>query len=456
MHYTLSIFIFRRDLRLEDNTGLINALKSSQSVICAFIFTPEQIVQNPFLSHHCLNFMLESLKELDAELTQRQSRLYLFMGKTEEVLERCIHELKIEAIFTNRDYTPYSQKRDSAIENLCRKKEIAFHSFDDALLHPPESCLKKENTPYTVFTPYFRNARKLEVSLPQKNLYKNYFNGTIGWAKAPSLFDTLKAPWATNQLKGGRKEALKKLKSLPANEQLRDFPAADATSHLSPYLKFTLCSIREAYHTICTTLGPSHELVRALYWRDFFSAIALFFPYVFQGAFRPKFDKLPWSSNEEHFNLWCAGKTGFPLVDAAIRELVETGFITGRARMVAASFLVKDLHIHWQKGEQFFARQLIDYDPAVNNGNWQWAASTGCDAQPYFRIFNPWLQQKKFDPDCLYIKKWIPELRSLTKEAIHQWQQRQITSCAYPPPIIDHQKEAEITLTTYRKIALTK
>lgn len=221
---------------------------------------------------------------------------------------------------------------------------------------------------------------------------------------------------------------------------------------LSAHNKFGTCSIREVYYAIADTFSKEHTLIRELYWRDFFTHVAWNFPYVFGESFHKKFDKLKWSTNAKAFKAWCDGKTGFPVVDAAMRQLNSTGYMHNRARLIVSSFLTKDLHIDWRLGEKYFAQKLVDYDPAVNNGNWQWSASTGCDAQPYFRIFNPWLQQKKFDPICAYIKEWVPELKSVDTKIIHNWfdQAKQING--YPLPIVDHSVEAKIALSYYKKI----
>lgn len=425
-NFRKSLFIFRRDFRLQDNTGLIFALKHSEIVIPAFIFTPEQIERNPYRSDHCLKFMIESLQDLENQLLAKGGKLYFFRGKPEEVVERCILKLSIESVIVNRDYTPYSRQRDQKLEKICQSHNISFCSFDDALLHPPEETLKKDGKPYQIFTPYFRNASKQKVLPPVHNRRANYFHGSIPFAEDP-----FPLPKVKNALVGGRSEALKILK------KLRDFPAKGHSTHLSPYLKFTVCSIREVYAAICSELSPHHELIRSLYWRDFFTTIAFFFPHVFKGAFHRKFDNIEWSSDRKAFQRWCQGATGFPIVDAGMREMNETGFMPNRVRMVAASLLVKNLRINWRWGEKYFAQTLIDYDPAVNNGNWQWVASTGADAQPTFRVFNPWTQQKKFDSDCIYIKKWIPELRALPPKMIHAWnEERYHDQClVYPPPI---------------------
>ena len=241
-----------------------------------------------------------------------------------------------------------------------------------------------------------------------------------------------------------RTPVLKKLSSFDDYGKLRDFPAQDYSTHLSPYLKFTACSPRE----VCRHLDHDHELVRSLYWRDFFTGIAYFFPHVFKGCFHTQYDKLKWVNDKRAFKRWCEGTTGIPIVDAGMRQMNQTGFMHNRVRMIVGSFLVKDLHIDWRWGEKYFAQTLIDYDPAVNNGNWQWVASTGCDAQPYFRIFNPWSQQKKFDPDCDYIKKWVPELRDLSPKAIHE----QYPTSDYPLPIAIHQTAAKEALRLYKLV----
>ena len=453
-----SLFIFRRDLRLEDNSGLLHALDHSKQVVPCFIFTPEQIEKNPYRGDPALQFLIESLQDLEEQLRERASKLYLFYGEAEKIVEKCIETLSIDQVIANRDYTPYSKSRDQKIATLCERKKCPFLLFDDALLHPPEESVKADGTPYTVFTPYFRKISQKAVDAPIQNKKRNYFTGTIPFAKDQELYDKI-LPKRSSLLaaKGGRTAGLpllKKSQTLKNYNEVRDFPEKQATTHLSAYLKYTLFSPREIYHSFAKSLGKEHALIRSLYWRDFFSIIAHFFPHVFEGSFHPKYDSLEWNSDKNAFKMWCEGKTGFPLVDAGMRELNETGFMHNRVRMVVASFLTKDLHINWRLGEKYFANKLIDYDPAINNGNWQWAASTGCDAQPYFRIFNPWRQQEKFDPDCRYIKRWIPELEKLPPKIIHSWhQERSVNN--YPLPIVDHDKEAKIALQRYRKVRVT-
>lgn len=450
-----ALFIFRRDLRLQDNRALLSALENAEEVILSFIFTQEQIEYNNYRSDRSLQFMIESLEDLEKEILTHKGKLYLFYGKPEKIIEECIDKLNIEGVFVNADYTPYSLDRDKKIEVICNKHSVFFESSHDLLLHLPEDTLKKDDSPYTIFTPFYSNASKLPVLKPHYNKDHRYYNQPILFSKTNLIYEQF-LPNRKKQLLGGRQAALKIINELTSFSDYtleRNFPALDKTTHLSPHLKFNTCSVREIYYAIRNCFGSDSDLIRSLYWRDFFTLIALFFPHVFGEPFKKKFNSLKWNQNKELFDLWCQGKTGFPIVDAGMRELNETGFMHNRVRMITASFLVKDLHVNWQWGEKYFAQHLIDYDPAVNNGNWQWAASTGCDAQPYFRIFNPWLQAKKFDPDCEYIKKWIPELSSLTPQIIHSlYLQKNNVFCKdYPAPIINHSIEASSSLQSYKE-----
>ncbi|MCE2982293.1 MAG: DNA photolyase family protein [Parachlamydia sp.] len=449
-----ALFIFRRDLRLHDNQALNAALKAAEEIIPLFIFTPEQIENNSFKSDRCLQFMLESLEELDDELQRRGGKLYYCFGEPEKIIGLCIKELNVQGVFINYDYTPYSLKRDHVIQEVCERHSIFFHGEHDALLQPPEAALKKDGHPYTVFTPYFRHASQFAVPLPVKIREGKFYSGPFGCSQGRNLLQSI-LPLRKEQQKGGRKEGLHILAALRSFENYdneRDFPALSQTTRLSPHLKFNTCSVREVFHAIHEALGSEAELIRSLYWRDFFTLIAYRFPDVFEGAFRKKYNDIKWTGGKEAFQRWCDGQTGFPFVDAGMRELNATGFMHNRLRMITANFLIKDLHINWRWGEKYFAQRLIDYDPCVNNGNWQWCASTGCDAQPYFRIFNPWSQSKKFDPDCLYIKKWVPELASFSSKTIHNWHLEINTQSSYPAPMIDHAAEAAAALGYYKEI----
>lgn len=456
MRFKTSLFLFHRDLRLEDNRGLLRALEQSEQVILAFIFTPAQLQHNPYRSDNAVQFMLESLTDLADSAKQKGGRLYCFTGETIEVLEKIITSQEADAIFSNADYTPFSRKRDGAVEQLATKHAIKFERIADALLIEPQVITTQKGTPYTIYTPFKNKAKQQGVAEPEVNNYRNYATHSISGTVGLEYLDTI-VPNKNKQLlvHGGRKAGIALLQTIKdiANYAVdRDIPALDATTHLSAHHKFGTISCRETYYEVFHHFGENHTLINELYWRDFFTHIGYHFPHVFTGAFHAKYDSLAWSKNELHFNAWCTGTTGFPIVDAGMRELNTTGYMHNRVRMVVASFLVKDVHIDWRKGEQYFAQKLVDYDPAVNNGNWQWAASTGCDAQPYFRIFNPWSQQKKFDPDCTYIYKWLPELANVPAKQLHSLDRNPLVGYNYPDPIVDHKQQSALAKELYKQV----
>ena len=458
MKYKISLFIFRRDLRLYDNKAFKDAAASSELIIPCFIFDLRQIgPKNSYRSLNALQFMLESLSDLEKQIKLLNGKLFLFEGLPEKVIETLIKTQKIDAVFCNRDYTPFSLKRDEQINKICLKNSCAFVQTGDALLIEPENILTASGTSYTIFTPFYKKASSIAIIPPEKIPRLNFYTHVIHASKKLSEYEYLvKKPNLQSVEKGGRAEGIRILKSLKKFEDYafeKDLPAVP-TTHLSAHLKFGTLSIRETYQAIKKKLGAAHPLLRQLFWRDFFTHVAYNSPFVFGAAFHEKYNNLSWSDDKKMFKVWCNGKTGFPLVDAGMRELNETGFMHNRVRMITGSFLVKDLHINWLWGEKYFAQQLVDYDPSVNNGNWQWVASTGCDAQPYFRIFNPWLQQKKFDPDCIYIKKWIPELKNIPNKIIHSWYKTTHKTVAdYPRPILDHAIQVKKTKSLYRKVS---
>lgn len=444
--FKLSIHLFRRDLRLQDNTALIEALASSEQVVPCFIFDERQMEKNAYKGEHSLCFMANSLDELDVALRNKGSRLYYFYGKTEEVVDKLLEQLKADALFINRDYTPFARKRDAKLEKICQQHDVDFSLHADALLQEPEDVLKDDGKPYTVYTPAYKRSSKLPVRDIKRNQYQNYYHKKISGVNSAVIKRLLALPQESLLLKGGRDEGLSLIRRAAKFKNYkidRDFPAKDGTSKLSAHHKFGTVSIREVYHAIVAEHGKSDHFIREIYWRDFFTHIAFHFPHVFGESFHREYDAIAWANNKSHFKAWCEGLTGFPIVDAGMRELNETGYMHNRVRMIVASFLTKDLHIDWRWGEKYFAQQLTDYDPAVNNGSWQWAASTGCDAQPYFRIFNPWLQQLKFDKECEYIKKWVPELRDLPPDDIHHLDSAQQNMFAdYPAPVVDHKEQS--------------
>ena len=455
-HYQLALHIFRRDLRLQDNSALIAALKSADQVIPCFIFDKRQIDNNAYKSDNCIQFMTHSLLELDDELKKKNSKLYFFYGIAEEVIAKLLTKLDIKAIFVNRDYTPFSRNRDQQIRKLCHDFNVDFHSYADMLLHEPEEVLKPNQQPYTIFAHFLKKALQLAIKSPHKLSYQNYYQKSIPLEDKEILVKLLKINNPNLFVKGGRTEALsllKHIKDLKDYQATRNIPAIYGTTRLSAHNKFGTISIRELYAAIVKDLGKKNTLVNELHWRDFFTHIAYHYPLVFGESFNRKYQHIIWSQNEKHFQAWCEGRTGFPIVDAGMRELNTTGYMHNRVRMIVASFLTKDLHIDWLKGEKYFAQKLVDYDPAVNNGNWQWAASTGCDAQPYFRIFNPWLQQQKFDPACLYINYWIPELAMLPPKSIHERYNVSMKFMTnYPDPIVDHSIESQKAKMMYKTI----
>lgn len=453
MLHKLSLVIFRRDLRLDDQLAIGAAALSSEKILPCFIFDDRQITKkNPYRSMYGQQFLIESLKDLQDDVKSRGGKLFFFSGIAEEVIEKLLKELPIDAVYMNRDYTPFSRKRDRAIGDVCKKHQKTFVLCNDALLNEPEDIHKDDGKPYTVFTPFWRRASEHKIRSPEALSGCHFYTKSIKeeWKeKLDSLLPDLPGKPAVNGGRTAGLEILNQLKPFRTYVNDRDILAGE-TTHLSAHLKFGTVSVREAYHAIELTLGRTHPLLRQLYWRDFFTHIAWHFPHVFGGAFHKEYDKLTWNTDKKMLERWKKGTTGFPMIDAGMRELTQTGFMHNRARMITASFLVKDLHIDWREGEKVFAQYLVDYDPCVNNGNWQWAASTGCDAQPYFRIFNPWLQQEKFDPQCEYIKRWVPELQDLPPKAIHKWFKQQDGFTKYPAPMVDHSTEAATAKSMYK------
>ncbi len=452
IQYSTSLFIFRRDLRLQDNTALLEALRLSGQVIPCFIFDPRQIEPHPYQSKPGLQFMLQSIQDLQQQLQSAGGKLALYHALPELVVRQLVEQQQIQAVFINRDYTPFSRRRDDELAAVCKQRGIALHTLPDSLLNEPEQAVKMDKTSYKVFTAFYNNAKQFPVALPEVLVKSNFLA-----AASEFTIDQLDLSVTEPAIKGGRKQALAILDRLGDYADYlntRDFPALDATSKLSAHLKFGTCSVREVFYAITEQLGSEHPLIRQLYWRDFFTHIAYHFPRVFGRAFLERFADLRWDNNPDYFQAWCDGKTGFPIVDAGMRELNATGYMHNRVRMITASFLVKDLHIDWRWGERYFAQHLVDYDPCVNNGNWQWTASTGCDAQPYFRVLNPWLQQLKFDQDCRYIYRWLPELQAFPPKTIHQWDKKH-SACSYPAPIIDHARESQLSKARFKQAANT-
>jgi len=444
--YKKTLFIFRRDLRIEDNIGLIESLQNSKEVIPCFIYD-ENIIKKLKDSEFRWSFLNESLVELDNELKKKGTSLQILEGKPEKIVDEIIKRHKLDAIFVNTDFTNYSQRRDEKIFQVCKQNKIAFHSTLDFLLHNPNEIKTNEGSPYTIYSFFYKKAKQFPIKKIIKNIKKNYSKEII------SDDQIKKSKIKNNEIRGGRKGALKILRDLDKfrdYDKVRDFPGLNQTTMLSAHNKFGTVSVREVHKEIKEVLGSDHTIMGEIYWREFFSHILFHFPYAQKTTFRKKFQKIPWSKSKESFKKWCEGNTGFPIVDAGMRQLNQTGFMHNRVRMVVASFLTKDLHMDWRLGEKYFEEKLIDHDPAVNSGNWQWAASTGCDSVPYFRIFNPWRQQERFDLNCDYIKKWVPELEKIEPKIIHKLWEKFPTNLAYPKPMLTHKIEAEKTKLIFK------
>jgi len=457
--YKLSVFLFRRDLRLHDNTALIEACENSETVVPCFLLDRLLLEKDSERYRpNLIQFMFESLRELNKSLESRGSRLYLFDGEDMfREFERLIKILNPEAVFLNEDYTPYSLKRDRKLADICSSSNVDFNQGFDLLLTKPGEVLNNDGQPYRVYSWFFKTAGSLRVRKNRKNNYRNFYSSGIESSRSKKILDELQ--FSTNDSlaqRGGREKALIRLNNIEDyshyNEK-RDIPSEDATTMLSAHLKFGTVSVREFYWKVKNCLGSENRLLGELYWRDFFAHLAFFYPHVFRSAFNEKYSDLKWENDAEKFGHWCEGKTGFPIVDAGMRQLNKTGWMHNRIRMIVASFLTKDLHIDWKWGERYFASTLVDYDPCSNNGGWQWAASTGADSQPYFRIFNPWRQQERFDPDALYIKRYIPEIKMLGSSAIHNiYMGKYRGNSDYPAPIVDHEREAKIAKETYKSV----
>lgn len=444
--YGKTLFVFRRDLRLQDNVGLFYALSRSKTVIPCF-FYDDLILKKFKNSEFRLNFLNESLFDLNLQLKKKNSSLQIFHGEPQNEIKTIIENQNIEAIFFNTDFSNYSQKRDEKINSVCKKNNVELFSSLDFLLHNPNDIKTNDGNPYTIYSHFFKKARQFPIRKLLKNPMDNFSKKNIS---DESIHDvTIDDPVIPGGTKFGLK-ILQDMKNFIDYKKHRDYPSIDNTTKLSAHNKFGTVSIRQVYYSILDNLGMDHTLMGEIYWREFFSHILYHFPWAQNKSFKLKFQKIPWSKSKTDFERWTTGMTGFPIVDAGMRELNETGFMHNRVRMIVASFLTKDLHIDWRWGEKYFAEKLVDYDPAVNSGNWQWAASTGCDSVPYFRIFNPWLQQQKFDSDCEYIKKWIPELRDLSPKLIHNLLDTFPSNIQYPKPMIIHKIESQKTKDIFK------
>ena len=423
----ISIFWFRRDLRLEDNTALNQALSKKLQVLPVFIFDEEILHELPNNDPR-VNFIYNSLNKIDQTLKKHNSSLLCLRGKPIKIWKNLLEKFQIESVFVNKDYEPYARHRDQKIKQILEKHGISFISLKDQVIHEENEILKNDNNPYTVFTPYKRKWLELYEAKPYTN--KVDFNNFYSKIRVFPSMEELGIKKSDISVKDFD------LSKVDDYEQIRDYPHIDQTSYLSPHLRFGTVSIRE----ILSKLKPNNSVFQSeLIWREFFMQILYHFPHVVTKNFKPKYNAIKWLNNSTDFEKWCTGKTGYPIVDAGMRQLNKTGYMHNRVRMITAGFLCKHLLIDWRLGEAYFAKKLLDYELSSNNGNWQWAAGTGCDAAPYFRIFNPYEQQKKFDKNQDYIKKWVSE----------------INTDQYPKPMVDHKFARNRALEAY-KIGINK
>ncbi len=426
----VNCFWFRRDLRLSDNAGLYHALLAGEAVLPVFIFDTDILDKLEDRDDARVTFLHQTLAKLQAELQALGSSLYVAYGRPLEVWEKIVEQYEVGAVFTNRDYEPYANKRDAAVQALLAKQDIGFTTYKDQVILEGGEVLKKDGTPYTVFTPYSRTWRaKLTADdlkpFPCEDHFDRFWKTEA--LPIPTLADmgferntTIQFP-NTEVTRG----------IIRNYDETRNFPALAGTSRLGLHFRFGTISIREKARN---AMDLNQTFVNELIWRDFYATILHFFPHVVGQPFRAKYSWIEWRNDTDDFAAWCEGKTGYPIVDAGMRELNETGFMHNRVRMIVASFLTKHLLIDWQWGEAYFARKLLDFDLASNNGGWQRAAGCGTDAAPYFRVFNPTTQQQKFDKELVYVKKWVPEYG--TPE--------------YVQPIVDHKFARERCLEVYK------
>lgn len=450
------LFIFRRDLRIIDNNGLNLLNEKCKNVFTIFIFTPEQVGSgNKYKSDNSVQFMIESLKDLASQLSKAGGHLYTFYGHNDSVVADCIKAWDINLVCFNLDITPYAKERDAKIVALCERMKTYIMYDYDYYLCEPGSVLNGSGNLYVKFTPYYDKAKKIKVEKPAGKRHLSLKKSDAHIPNKISLDEAMKK-FVENEnadilVHGGRENAIKQLRIAAKNikhyEKSRD-ELSKPTSQLSAYIKFGNISIREVYYAF----KNNHAFIRQLYWRDFYSGVLYSFPRVLGHALKPKYDKIKWRHNERWFDAWCKGITGIPIVDASQRQLLQTGWTHNRGRMISSSILIKILLIDWRKGEQFYAQHLVDYDVASNNSGWQFSSGSGADSQPYFRYFNPYTQSKDHDSKCEYIKKWIPELRDVPNEDIHNWDTawENHKDIKYPKPIVDYKEQREKSIKMYK------
>jgi deoxyribodipyrimidine photo-lyase len=426
----LNIFWFRRDLRLDDNNGLFQALKAGLPVKPIFIFDREILdkLDNP--NDRRVLFIHKTLSEIKLKLQSMGSDLWVFYGNPNKIWVDLLKNGDINTVYTNKDYEPYAIARDKNISDLCATHGINFLQFKDQVIFECAEVVKDDGLPYTVYTPYSRRWKaqfrpEMLNAFASESLPQNFLQAKH--CPIPSLSEM-----GFEETRADFPESIPDEEIIKAYAEQRDIPSLRGTTRMSVHLRFGTISIRKLTQT---AMKLSEKYLNELIWREFYMQILWYFPRVVNESFKPKYDRIEWRNNEDDFKKWCQGQTGYPIVDAGMRELLATGFMHNRVRMIVASFLTKHLLIDWRWGEAWFARHLLDFELASNNGGWQWAAGSGVDAAPYFRVFNPHLQTLKFDPECKYIKKWVPEWNSLH----------------YARPVIEHELARKRCLAVYQK-----
>ena len=428
MKPSVSLFWFRRDLRLQDNAGLYYALKHKNQVVPIFIFDTNILNELEDRCDRRVEFIHRALTDIQKQLIKFGSTLDVRIGKPFDIITELINEYSVTDVFANHDYEPYARERDAVIHTLLQKKGILFNTYKDQVLLEKNEVVKDDDQPYSVFTPYSRKWKAVLTpyhlkSYPNKKYFHNFYRQSA--KNIPDLkqvgFEPVTVRFPDNEWHGP---------IIRHYKQQRDIPSIRGTSRLGVHLRFGTISIR----TLADEAGALNEtFLNELIWREFYQMILWHHPRLVDKSFKPEYDKIQWRNHKREFDAWCNGQTGYPIVDAGMRELNETGFMHNRVRMITASFLTKHLLVDWRWGEAYFAKKLLDYDLAANNGGWQWAAGSGCDAAPYFRVFNPYLQTKKFDPEFKYIRNWVPEFEQLN----------------YPKPIVEHDFARKRCLEVY-------
>ena len=425
---TINVCWLRRDLRLHDHHALDQALQAGNPVLLLFIFDQNILSRLSDKADRRVTFIHQTLSRLNEELQSFGSCIYSLYDKPIHAFQQLLEKFEVEEVFANHDYEPYAVSRDQEISDFLRNNHIGFHTCKDQVIFEKAEVLKPDRSPYTVFTPYSRawKSRYLQVG----DVHHSSEEKLSGlWTAAPHSLPALETMGFEEAPLSVPPHQLSE-ETLKSYMKTRDIPALAGTSQVSVYLRFGLVSPREL---VRLASQHSESWMNELIWREFFMMILYHFPRVIDQSFKTKYDRIPWRNDEEEFERWCRGETGYPIVDAGMRQLNETGWMHNRVRMIVASFLVKHLLIDWRWGEAYFAEKLLDYELASNNGNWQWAAGSGCDAAPYFRIFNPWTQAKKFDPKEEYVRRWVKEYPD-----------------CYTPPMVDHEFARQRALTIYQ------